>query len=55
MEYTEALAIFGCAADSRSSRRRPWEIERSVLSLPEWREQVWKLLFANPDNALPKN
>ena len=27
-EYAEALAIIGCAADSLSLRRRPWEIER---------------------------
>lgn len=53
-EYAETLAIVGCAADSLSSRRRPWEIEGSDLSLPEWRERVWKLLFAMPDNALPK-
>ena len=53
-EYAEALAVVGCAADSLSSRRRPWEIEGSDLSLPEWRERVWKLLFAMPDNALPK-
>ena len=53
-EYAEALAIVGCAADSLSSRRRPWEIEGNDLSLPEWRERVWKLLFAMPDNALPK-
>ena len=53
-EYAEALAIVGCAADSLSSRRRPWEIEGNDLSLPDWRERVWKLLFAMPDNALPK-
>jgi hypothetical protein len=53
-KYAEALAIVGCAADSLSSRRRPWEIEGNDLSLPEWRERVWKLLFAMPDNALPK-
>jgi hypothetical protein len=53
-EYAEALAIVGCAADSLSSRRRPWEIEGNDFSLPEWRERVWKLLFAMPDNALPK-
>jgi hypothetical protein len=53
-EYAETLAVIGCAADSLSSRRRPWEIEGSDLSLPEWRERVWKLLFAMPDNALPK-
>jgi hypothetical protein len=52
--YAEALAILGCAADSMTSRRRPWEIEGNDLSLPEWRERVWKLLFAMPDNALPK-
>jgi hypothetical protein len=53
-DYAEALAIIGCAADSLTSRRRPWEIEGNDLSLPEWRERVWKLLFAMPDNALPK-
>ena len=53
-EYAEALAIVGCAADSLTSRRRPWEIEGNDLSLPEWRERVWKLLFAMPDNALPR-
>jgi hypothetical protein len=53
-EYAEALAIIGCAADSLSVRRRPWEIEGNDLSLPEWQERVWKLLFAMPDNALPK-
>ena len=53
-EYAEALAVVGCAADSLSSHRRPWEIEGNDLSLPEWRERVWKLLFAMPDNALPK-
>ena len=39
---------------SLAVRRRPWEIEPNDLSLPEWRERVWKLLFAMPDNALPK-
>ena len=53
-DYAEALAVVGCAADSLGSRRRPWEIEPNDLSLPEWRERVWKLLFAMPDNALPK-
>jgi hypothetical protein len=53
-EYAEALAVVGCAADSLTSHRRPWEIEDNDLSLPEWRERVWKLLFAMPDNALPK-
>jgi hypothetical protein len=53
-EYAEALAVVGCAADSLGSRRRPWEINGDDLSLPEWRERVWKLLFAMPDNALPK-
>lgn len=48
-----ALAIVGCATDSLSSRR-PWEIEPNDLSLPEWRERVWKLLFDMPGNALPK-
>ena len=53
-DYAEALAIIGCAADSLSLRRRPWEIEPGDLSLPEWRERVWKLLFAMPGNSLPK-
>jgi hypothetical protein len=54
VEYAEALAIIGCASDTLSSRRRPWEIEPNDLSLPDWRERVWKLLFAMPGNALPK-
>jgi len=53
-EYAEALAVVGCAADTLGTRRRPWEVEGNELSLPEWRERVWKLLFAMPDNALPK-
>ena len=53
-EYAEALAIVGCAADTLSIRRRPWEIEDNDLSLPEWRERVGKVLFAMPDNVLPK-
>jgi hypothetical protein len=53
-EYAEALAVVGCAADSLSSHRRPWEIESGDLSLPEWRQRVWKLLFDMPGNALPK-
>jgi hypothetical protein len=53
-EYAEALAVIGCAADTLGTRRRPWEVEGNDLSLPEWRERVWKLLFAMPDNALPK-
>ena len=53
-EYAEALAVIGCAADALGTRRRPWEVEGNDLSLPEWRERVWKLLFAMPDNALPK-
>ena len=53
-EYTEALAVVGCAADTLTLRRRPWEIEPDDLSLPEWRQRVWKLLFAMPGNALPK-
>jgi hypothetical protein len=53
-EYAETLAIVGCAADTLGTRRRPWEVEGNDLSLPEWRERVWKLLFAMPDNALPK-
>jgi len=52
-EYAEALAVIGCAADSLSSRRRPWEIEPDSLSLPEWRQRVQKLLFALPGTALP--
>ena len=54
VEYSEALAIVGCAADSFSSRRRPWEIEPNDLSLSEWRERLRKLLFALPDSTLPK-
>lgn len=56
-DYAEALAIIGCAADTLTLRRRPWEIEGNDLSLPEWRERVWKLLreAAMPDNALPKS
>jgi hypothetical protein len=55
-DYAEALAIIGCAADTLTLRRRPWEIEGNDLSLPEWRERVWKLLreAVMPDNALPK-
>jgi hypothetical protein len=53
-DYAEALAVVGCAADSLNVRRRPWEIEPNDLSLPDWRERVWKLLFAVPDNVLPK-
>jgi hypothetical protein len=59
--YAEALAIVGCAADTLSSRRRPWEVEPGDLSLPEWRERVQKLLFAIPGhdpssgNDLPDN
>ena len=53
--YAEALAVVGCAADSLSSRRRPWEIEPDDLSLPEWQNRVWRLLReAMPDNTLPK-
>jgi hypothetical protein len=53
-DYAEALAIIGCAADTLTSRRRPWEIEGNDLSLPEWREPVWKLLFVTPESALLK-
>jgi hypothetical protein len=53
-EYAETLALIGCAADSLSSRRRPWEVEPNDLSLPEWRERIRKLLFAMPGSALPK-
>ena len=53
-EYAKTLAVIGCAADSMSSRRRPWEIEANDLSLPEWRKRVWKLLFDIPGSALPK-
>ena len=53
-EYAEALAVIGCAADSLSTRRRPWEIEPDDLSLPEWRHRVQKLLFALPGTALPQ-
>jgi hypothetical protein len=53
-EFAEALAIVGCSADTLGLRRRPWEVEPNDLCLPEWRTRVWKLLFAMPDNALPK-
>ena len=53
-EYAEALAVIGCAADTLGLRRRPWAVERSDLSLPEWRTRIWNLLFALPGNALPK-
>lgn len=55
-EYAEALAVVGCAADTLTLRRRPWEIEPDDLSLPEWRKRVWKLLreAAMPGNALPR-
>jgi hypothetical protein len=53
-EYAEALAVVGCAADTLTLRRRPWQIEPDDLSLPEWRQRIWKLLFAMPGNALPK-
>jgi hypothetical protein len=54
-EYAQALAVIGCAADTLTSRRRPWAIEPDDLSLPEWRKRVWKLLrqAAMPGNALP--
>ena len=54
VEYAEALAIIGCASDTLGARRRPWEIEPNDLSLPEWRQRVWKLLLEMPGNALPK-
>lgn len=53
-EYAEALAVVACAADTLGVRRRPWEIEPDDLSLPDWRERVWKLLCALPGKALPK-
>jgi hypothetical protein len=53
-EYAKALAVVGCAADTLGRHRRSWEIEPGDLSLPEWRQRVWKLLFAMPGNALPK-
>jgi hypothetical protein len=53
-EYAEALAVIGCASDTLGTRRRPWEIEPNDLSLPEWRQRVWKLLLEMPGNALPK-
>ena len=53
-DYAETLAVIGCATDSLTLRRRPWEIEGNDLSLPDWRERIWRLLFAMPDNALPK-
>jgi hypothetical protein len=53
-DYAEALAVVGCAADTLSSRCRPWEIEPNEISLPDWRKRVWKLLFGLPGTALPK-
>ena len=55
-EYAEALAVVGCAADTMTVRRRPWEIQPDDLSLPDWRKRVWKLLreAAMSDNALPR-
>jgi len=53
-EYAEALTVIGCAADTLTLRRRPWEIEPDDLSLDDWRARIWKLLFALPGNALPK-
>ena len=53
-EYAEALAVVGCAADTLGLRRRPWEVEPSDISLPEWRTRIWNLLFALPGNTLPK-
>jgi len=52
-EYAEALTVVGCAADTLSSRRRPWEVEPNNLSLPDWRERVWKLLLDLPKGPLP--
>lgn len=54
--YAEALVVVGCAADTLTLRRRPWEIEADDFSLPEWRKRVWKLLreAAMPGNFLPK-
>lgn len=53
--FAEALALIGCAADSLTTRRRPWEILTDDLYLPDWRKRVWKLLHETlPGNALPK-
>jgi len=52
--YVKALAVIGCAADPLTLWRRPSEIEGNDLTLPEWWERVWKLLFAMPDDALPR-
>jgi len=53
--FAEALAIIACAADSLTTRRRPWEILTDDLYLPDWRKRVWKLLRETlPGNALPK-
>jgi hypothetical protein len=55
-EYAEALSVIGCAADTMTVCRRPWEIEPDDLSLPYWRKRVWKLLreAIMLDNALPR-
>ena len=47
-EYTEALAIVVCAADTMGCRRRPWELQPDALSLPEWRQRVARLLSSLP-------
>jgi len=53
--FVEALSVIGCAADSLTTRRRPWEILTDDLYLPDWRKRVWKLLRETlQGNALPK-
>lgn len=52
--FAESLAVIGCAVDSLTARRRPWEILTDDLYLAEWRERVRRLLLALPDNALPR-
>lgn len=52
--FAHALTIVGCAADTLGlSHRRPWKIQDDDLSLPHWREQIWRLLLDMPGNALP--
>jgi len=53
--FADALAVIGCAADTLGvPHRRPWEIEHDDLGLQDWQEQIWRLVLALPDNALPQ-
>ena len=53
--FADSLAVVGCAADTLGfPHRRPWEIEPDDLGLADWRGQIWRLLLALPDDALPQ-